>query len=104
MMRGTPLAARIRAKSVPSESGCWVWQGAADKDGYGRIKIAGRGAQRVHRIAHEVYVGPIPASLVIDHLCRNRRCCNPAHLDVVTQGTNVRRGVRDRRVKAGAAA
>jgi hypothetical protein len=47
---------------------------------------------RAHRFAYELLVGPIPEGLVIDHLCRNRRCVNPAHLEPVTAEENWRRG------------
>lgn len=67
-------------------SGCWIWFGNT-AEGYGYI--AGRGA---HRIAYELYRGPIPAGLQIDHLCRVRSCVNPAHMEPVTIRENLRRG------------
>lgn len=70
---------------------CWEWT-AASADGYGRFGIEGKSVQRAHRVAYELLVGPIPESLVLDHLCRNTGCVNPAHLDPVTQNENVRRG------------
>jgi hypothetical protein len=80
---------RILNKIVIDENGCWVWQGWRS-DGYGRIDIDGR-KRRVHRIAYEAWVGPIPATLMVDHTCNNRPCCNPAHLEPVTHGENMRR-------------
>ncbi len=47
----------------------------------------------VHRVTYETFVGPIPEGLEIDHLCRNRLCCNPVHLEAVTRKENVRRGL-----------
>lgn len=71
---------------------CWLWTAAIDKAGYGRI---GEGTKVLyaHRVAYELAVGPIPAGLVIDHLCRTRNCVNPDHLEVVPQRRNILRGV-----------
>ena len=70
---------------------CWVWVGEKathhSGDHYGRWR-----GRRVHRVAYEMEHGPIPKGLVIDHLCRNRLCCNPAHLEAVSPGTNTLRG------------
>lgn len=68
---------------------CWVWRGGT-VNGYGRTSVAGK-AVAVHRAAYEVLVGPIPEGLTLDHLCRNRACYNPAHLEPVTLSENVRR-------------
>lgn len=77
---------------------CWEWVGAVCSTGYGRFKTgygrAGTGNARiewVHRYAYREFVGPIPAGYHIDHLCRNRRCVRPAHLEAVTPQENVRR-------------
>jgi hypothetical protein len=69
---------------------CWVWT-RSRTEGYGWMWLNGRGTQ-VHRVTYELLVGPIPAGLVIDHLCRVRACCNPAHMEPVTRGENVLRG------------
>ena len=74
----------------PFSNGCWLWLGAVNHSGYGRL-YAERRDSRAHRVAYEICVGPIPSGMVIDHLCRNKRCVNPAHLEAVTQGENVRR-------------
>lgn len=75
--------------------GCWNWTGAKQPSGYG-YKAFVRGGRRVsvssHRIAYYLLVGPVPVGLDLDHLCRNRLCCNPAHLEPVTAGENLRRG------------
>lgn len=73
--------------------GCWEFQGAIDSNGYGCVYIDGRRV-RTHRVAYEADSGPIPEGLVIDHLCFNRRCINPAHLEAVTLGENTRRALR----------
>lgn len=74
---------------------CWEWVGAVTANGYGRFSPRVDGVmhrQMAHRVAYEALVGQIPDGLVIDHLCRNRRCVNPAHLEAVTQLVNVMRG------------
>jgi hypothetical protein len=68
-------------------SGCWVWTGPIEKDGYGTVRIAGKKI-RVHRLVYTLLVGDIPDGLVLDHLCRVRACANPAHLDPVTFAVN----------------
>lgn len=72
---------------VDEDSGCWIWQGVLDKDGYGNFTRN----TRAHRWSYEAFIGPIPDDLVIDHLCRNRACVNPLHLEPTTSGDNCRR-------------
>jgi hypothetical protein len=69
-------------------NGCWIWTGPLDRDGYGKMSM-GTGA---HRKFYEHYVGPIPAGLTIDHLCRVKACVNPAHMEPVTARENNLRG------------
>lgn len=72
---------------------CWEWT-AGKSSGYGYLSIGGgRGAPRVrvHRYSYELLVGPIPTGLEIDHLCENRACVNPAHLEPVTHRDNMLR-------------
>lgn len=89
------LPARFWAKvSVDEATGCWAWTGAATRpgpDGYGQIRVDGR-TILAHRFARQVLVGPTPEGLDLDHLCRFRRCVNPAHLEPVTRAENARRG------------
>lgn len=70
---------------------CWEWSGNKSASGYGLLTI--KGSRRVvHRVLYELLVGPIPDGLQLDHLCRNRLCVNPDHLEPVTQRENVLRG------------
>ena len=69
---------------------CWLWTGKLEH-GYGRLHLRS-GRPGAHRFAYELLVGPIPENLQIDHLCRNRACVNPAHLEPVTSRTNTLRG------------
>lgn len=73
--------------------GCWDWPGATTSNGYGVVGRGrrGEGNALVHRAVYEEMVGPIPNGLHLDHLCRNRRCCRPDHLEAVTQAENNRR-------------
>lgn len=82
--------------SVPARDPdeCWPWIGCLNGDGYGRIDVTVDGrrkALRAHREVFEALVRPIPPGLTIDHLCRNRPCCNPTHLEPVPRGENTMR-------------
>lgn len=88
------LLAKAKADPVTE---CWVWTGSKTPGGYGSIGMGSlvdgtRGLQPAHRVAYEVFVGPIPTGYQIDHLCRNRACIYPNHLQPVTQAENIRRG------------
>lgn len=88
-------AAKILDKiDLRGEDECWPWLGAVGSHGYG---IYGRPRVLAHRWAYEHFVGPIPVGLVIDHLCMEKTCVNPAHMEPVTIGENVRRGAASRR-------
>lgn len=76
---------------VAKTDACWEWTGSRTAGGYGNLR-AGGGNDYAHRVAYRLAKGPIPQGLVIDHLCRNRACCNPAHLEAVEQRENVLRG------------
>ena len=91
-----PLHERFHEKVERLESGCWRWTGSIPPHGYGMIyigRVNGRSTITVaHRVAYELYRGEIPDGLVLDHLCRNRWCVNPDHLEPVTFRENVLRG------------
>lgn len=75
-------------------TGCWSWTDRKDPKGYGRFSRVWVDATTafVHRLAYMAIIGPIPDDLPLDHLCRNRACCNPSHLEPVSAGVNVLRG------------
>src|SRR5262249_9726351 len=78
----------LLAHIAKQENGCWEWQGARRKKGYGHTGRQGR-SYRAHRLAYETYIGPIPNGLQVHHLCNNPPCCNPAHLTVGTNKQNI---------------
>lgn len=88
---GMSAAERIHMHVHLGPGGCWLWGLSLDKStGYGQITIANR-VYKAHRVSYEAFVGPIPAGLHIDHLCRVRNCVNPEHLEPVTPLVNTRR-------------
>jgi hypothetical protein len=93
MKRRTPIEKRLMSKVSVNENGCWIYTGAIDTTGYGRIGRGGRGegSTHTHRAAYELLWGPITDGLHVDHLCRVRACCNPLHLEAVTQAVNNQR-------------
>jgi hypothetical protein len=77
--------------SVEQTETCWLWTGSLRVNGYGQIQVDGRNVL-AHRFSYELLVGPIPDGLTIDHLCCNRACVNPSHMEPVTNVENVMRG------------
>lgn len=96
-----PVAERFWAR-VDCSGSCWLWIGPFYRNGYGIFRLNDpRRTVLAHRLAYELAVGPIPEEMVIDHLCRNKACVRPAHLDPVPQGVNVRRGEAGRNLRPG---
>jgi len=85
------LRARFMAK-VRVSSDCWEWLAYKDPSGYGAMKVGGVRVN-AHRVSHELFKGEIPDGMWIDHLCRNRGCVNPDHLEAVEPRVNTLRGV-----------
>lgn len=92
-IRGMTLADRLAYHTEPEPmSGCWVWVGARNPKGYGRVFANGK-MEQAHRVVYELLVGPIPVGLTLDHHCRLRCCVNPGHVEPVSNKENLRRGV-----------
>lgn len=89
-MKTDPLL-RFRKKYLVNESGCWMWRGDLSDSGYGMFWGPDRRYVIAHRWAYAHFIGQIPAEHQIDHLCRERRCVNPDHLEAVSAQENVRR-------------
>lgn len=86
---------RFQAKYTVLANGCWQWNAAMHGAGYGAFSLRENGVwvtRLAHRLAYEHFVGPILDGLTLDHLCRNRACINPAHLEPVTLQENKARG------------
>lgn len=86
-----PIKARLASRVRIETGGCWTWLGVVLPNGYGRISYRNRQSY-THRVSYEAFIGRIPDGLVIDHVCKNRACCNPDHLDIVTPQVNAQRG------------
>ena len=89
-LRGTPEE-RFWKKVIgqPDPDICWIWMGCIRKGGYGRFRAEHRRMTRAHQFAYELMEGLIPEGYEPDHLCRNPRCVNPAHIEIVTHEVNM---------------
>lgn len=78
----------FRSLLTPEGGGCLVWTRSRIRGGYGQLKIGGR-VLRAHRVAFELWNGPIPVGVFVCHSCDNPPCCNPDHLFIGTAADNV---------------
>ena len=105
VLKGRPEKERFESLVVKGDD-CWLWQGSINRTGYGYFSRKGRSAL-AHRVAYELYKGPIPEGAQVDHQCHNRdetcrggwgcphrRCVNPDHLELATQSENLQRSGR----------
>jgi hypothetical protein len=82
---------------IDNKTGCWNWTGSLDFQGYGLLWYKNR-TERSHRVLYAFFIKPIPRgskitkTFQLDHVCKNKRCCNPKHLEIVNQRTNIIRG------------
>lgn len=85
------LAERLKSGCTVMPSGCWEWHRYRNDAGYGCLSVGNKKTE-AYRASYETFVGPVPTGLELDHLCRNRGCINPDHLEPVTKKVNVLRG------------
>lgn len=96
-MKRMKIEKRLAQFAANDPDGCWIWPGALNRAGYGSVTTRfdnerGYLTRIAHRVAYEIIVGPVPAGAELDHLCRQRACVNPKHLEPVSHRENVRRG------------
>lgn len=81
---------RFNSKYTIQKNGCWDWIGQVYPNGYGSLWVRGKNVF-AHRFSYQMFNGAIPEKLTVDHLCKNRKCVNPFHLDLTTRVDNVQR-------------
>lgn len=86
-----PVLDRMADKFLVGD-GCWEWTAVRNSFGYGVIHRLDAGSRLAHRVLFEAMVGPVPDGMDLDHLCRNRGCVRPSHLEIVSRRVNIMRG------------
>ena len=91
----TTISDRFWSKVDKTDS-CWLWTACKNRKGYGHFSVGGRSGRPhlAHRMSYEFLIGPIPQGLTIDHLCKNKACVNPEHLEAVPNAVNTGRSDR----------
>jgi hypothetical protein len=84
---------RFQAKYIINADNCWIWQASKMSNGYGVFTDTGRKTITAHRWSYTYFKGAIPDGLVIDHICRQPSCVNPAHLQAISQSENIKRSL-----------
>lgn len=89
-------ALRVVADKFTISDDCWEWTAWRNRKGYGSLSLPKQGGGQIkcmaHRVLYELLIGPIPEGAQLDHLCRNRGCVRPSHLEPVTCKENLMRG------------
>jgi hypothetical protein len=90
---------KILSRHIPiPESGCWIWEGTTNSQGYGSITIKGK-EKKAHRVSWELFNGPIPKGLLVLHKCDTPACINPHHLFLGTHRDNIQDCIKKGRFK-----
>lgn len=83
----------VRKIKEVNSIGCWKVDLYHNNGGYAKINV-GKKSRRVHRVLFQILIEKVPLNMDLDHLCRNRWCQNPGHLEIVTRKENLNRGIR----------